>query len=125
MRCTVRFSILAIVVSGAVLGMGSRGEGASIYLNIPSIAGEDPTPGYPGAMAVNPLEITIHNFSITKTIDKATPKIQSAVVSGTPLGTVSALFYNASPSGPPDAILPFDNVLASSQALGPGLAETD
>jgi type VI protein secretion system component Hcp len=91
---------------------------ASIYLNIPSIAGENPTPGYPGAIAVSSLDVTPHNFTIQKTIDSATPKIQTAVAGGTPLHTVSALFYSASPSGPPDALLPFDSVIASSQLLG-------
>ena len=125
MRCTQRLSVIAVVVSGAVLSAGQRVEGASIYLNIPSIAGEDPTPGYPGAIAVNPLDVTPHDFSIKKSVDKSTPKIQAAVVGGTPLGTVSALFYNSPPAGPPDAILPFANVLASSQVIGPGLTETD
>jgi type VI protein secretion system component Hcp len=125
MRCTLRFSVLALVVSGAVLGAGPWVEGASIYLSIPSIAGENPTPGYPGAILVNPLDVTPDSFSIQKTIDKATPKILAAVAGGTPLHTVSALFYNAPPSGPPDAILPFVNVFASSQVIGPGLTETD
>jgi type VI protein secretion system component Hcp len=124
MRCTLRFSVFALVVSGASLGAGPWVEGASIYLNIPSIAGENPTPGYPGAIAVNPLDVTPDNFSIQKMIDKATPKILLAVAGGTPLHTVSVLFYNSAPSGPPDAILPFDNVFASSQSLG-GLIETD
>jgi type VI protein secretion system component Hcp len=125
MRCTRRLLAIATIVGGAILGDGQCVKGAAIYLNIPSIAGEDPTPGYPGAIAVNPLDVTPHDFSIKKTVDKATPKIQAAVVGGTPLGTVSALFYNSPPSGPPDAILPFENVLASSQAFGPGLTETD
>ena len=125
MRCTLRFSVLALFVSGAVLGAGPWVEGASIYLNIPSIAGENPTPGYPGAILVNPLDVTPNNFSIQKMIDKATPQILLAVAGGTPLHTVSALFYNSAPSGPPDAILPFVNVFASSQVIGPGLTETD
>jgi type VI protein secretion system component Hcp len=126
MRCRLRFLAIATVVGGAILGDGLCVKGASIYLNIPSIAGEDPTPGYPGAIAVNPLDVTPDNFSIKKTVDKATPKIQAAVIGGTPLHTVSVLFYNAAPpSGPPDAVLPFANVLASSQAIGPGLTETD
>ena len=125
MRCTLRFSILAIIVSGAILDTGPRVEGATIYLNIPSIAGENATPGYPGAILVDSLDVTPDKFSIQKVIDKATPKIQLAVTGGTPLHTVSTLFYNAAPSGPPDAILPFDSVFASSQAIGPGLNETD
>ena len=125
MQCRLRFLVLVIMASGAVLGAGPRVEGATIYLNIPSIAGENPTPGYPGAILVNPLEVTPDSFSIEKMIDKATPTIHSAVIAGTPLHTVSALIYNAAPSGPPDAILPFADVLASSQVIGPGLTETD
>jgi type VI protein secretion system component Hcp len=124
MRCKLRFLMLAIIVSVPILDLGPRVAGATIYLNIPSIAGENPTPGYPGAILANPLDVTPDNFSIQKMIDKATPQIQLAVAGGTPLHTVSALFYNSAPSGPPDAILPFDNVFASSQSLG-GLIETD
>jgi type VI protein secretion system component Hcp len=124
MQYTLRLPVIAIVVGWTVLGAGWRINGAEIYLNIPSIAGENPTPGYPGAIAVNPLDVAPDSFSIQKMIDLATPKIQLAVIGGTPLHTVSALFYNAAPSGPPDAILPFNNVIASSQSLG-GLTETD
>jgi type VI protein secretion system component Hcp len=124
MRCSVHLSTIAVVVSVAVLGAGMPVEGSAIYLNIPSITGEDPTPGYPGAIAVNSLNVSPDNFSIQKMIDSATPKIQLAVIGGTPLHTVSALFYNAAPSGPPDAILPFNSVFASSQSLGI-LTETD
>jgi type VI protein secretion system component Hcp len=113
------------VVVSATVSVDRAAEAGPIYIIIPSIAGEDPIPGYPGAISVNPLEISHDSFSITKMIDKATPKIQMALVGGTPLGTVAALFYNTSPSGPPDAVLPFANVLASSQTIGLGTTETD
>jgi hypothetical protein len=125
MRCALRLSVFAIVVGGAVLDAGPKVEGASIYLNIPGIAGENPTPGYPEAVAVNSLFVTPDSFSIQKNLDSATNQIQAAVVGGTPLHSVSALFYNAPPSGSPDAGLPFDNDLASSQTISLSLIETD
>ena len=91
MRCTLRFSVFGDRCERGRSGLGPWVEGASIYLNIPSIAGENPTPGYPGAILVNPLDVTPDNFSIQKMIDKATPQIQLAVAGGTPLHTVSAL----------------------------------
>jgi len=115
---SLQISVPALVLCVVVSAAARLAHGASIYLNIPSIAGENPTPGYPGAIAASSLDITPHNFTIQKTIDSATPKIQTAVAGGTPLHTVSALFYNTAPSGPPDALLPFDSVFASSQLLG-------
>src|SRR5262245_57734363 len=113
----MQISVPALVLFVAVSAAARLAPAASIYLNIPSIAGENPTPGYPGAIAISSLDVTPHNFTIQKTIDSATPKIQTAVVGGTALHTISALFYSTSPSGPPDAVLPFDSVFASSQLL--------
>jgi type VI protein secretion system component Hcp len=123
MRFTQK-SVPALVLFVAVSAAARFAPAASIYLSIPSLAGENPTPGYPGAIAVSSLDVTPHSFTIQKTIDSATPKIQTAVVGGTALHTVSALFYSTSPSGPPDALLPFASVFASSQVLSLS-SETD
>jgi len=114
----MQISVPTLVLCVAMSAAAHFAPAASIYLNIPSIAGENPTPGYPGAIAVSSLDVTPHSFTVQKMIDSATPKIQAAVVGGTALHTVRALFYSTSPSGPPDALLPFDSVFASSQLLG-------
>jgi hypothetical protein len=108
-----------LVTFGAVLGLlvPSPAQASIIYLNIPSIAGEDPVPGHPGTMAVQSLTITPDAFSVVKRVDKASPAIFNAVVTGTPLGTASVFLYNSTPSGPADATLSFPNVLASSYQL--------
>jgi type VI protein secretion system component Hcp len=117
--------MLALLGLAAVLTAAPPVPAAGIYLSIPGISGENPTPGYPGAMAVTQLNVVPDGFAIVKAIDKATPQIGTAVVKGTPLGTASVLFYNAAPSGAPDAILPFADVLASSQNISVSLTETD
>jgi type VI protein secretion system component Hcp len=68
-------------------------------------------------MAVQSLTLTPDAFSVVKRVDKASPQILSAVVSGTPLGTASVLLYNAPPGGPADVTLSFPHVLASSYQL--------
>jgi LPXTG-motif cell wall-anchored protein len=125
MQRTRRFFTTAVLLAVGLLGLGPPAQGASIYFSIPGITGENPTPGYPGAMLVNSLDIVSDGFSFMKAVDKATPQINTAVIKGTPLGTVNALFYNSAPSGAPDAILPFANVLASSQSISVSLVETD
>ena len=87
----------------------------STYLSIPSITGEDPVPGYPGAMVVRSLTLTPDNFSIIKNIDSATPAISTDVITAKLLGTASLLFYNAAPTATPDLVLPFPNTLASAR----------
>ena len=84
------------------------------YVNAPGIQGVDPTPGYPGAMAASSVTITPHELTIIKSIDPASPQLFAAIAMGTPLGTVSTLFYNGVPAGPPDATLSFFNSLGSS-----------
>ncbi len=97
----------------------STTHAAAIYLNIPSITGENPTPGYPGVMVVTSLKVTPGGFSIVKRVDSASPGIQAAVTGGTPLSTCSVLLYNNPPSGAPDATLAFPNTFGSSfQLLG-------
>jgi type VI protein secretion system component Hcp len=106
----------AIVLCISLVSQSSV-EAASTYLNIPSIPGENPTPGFPGAMAVQSLTITPNTYSVTRTIDSASPGIANAVAAGTHLNTSTVLFYNSTPSGPPDATLSFPNTLATSQQL--------
>ena len=120
-----KYATFASWLTAALLVAGPRAQAASIYFSIPGITGENPTPGYPGAMLVSSLDIVPDGFSFTKPVDKATPQINTAVVKGTPLGTVDALFYNGTPSAAPDAILPFAKVLASSQVISVSLTETD
>jgi type VI protein secretion system component Hcp len=90
-----------------------------MYLNIPSINGEDSTPGYPDAMAASRVTISPNEFSIIKELDTASPALALAVVNGSPLGTSTMLFYNTAPSGQPDAALSFFSTFATSyQSLG-------
>jgi len=99
---------------------------ASLYLHIPGIIGEQSTPGYPGAMAVQSLDVVPAQFAIVKSIDAASSSIISAVASGTHFSSASALLYNSTPTGPPDGILTFQNVLASGyQVQSGGTLEQD
>jgi type VI protein secretion system component Hcp len=118
-------TIALVIIAWSCL---ARAQAGPIYLSIPSITGEDPVPGYPGAMAIQGLTVTPNGFSIVKSVDKASPQIVQAVQEGSPLGTATALFYNQAPSGPPVAKLAFAMVLASSYQLmggGPPLLEKD
>jgi type VI protein secretion system component Hcp len=65
-------------------------------------------------MAVSSVRIRLSEFTITKTLDSASPQLALAVAGGDPLGTSKLLLYNAAPAGPPDARLDFFNTLASS-----------
>ena len=101
-------------------------EAASLYLYVPSVTGENSTPGYPGAMAVQSLTVIPDNFSIVKSVDKASPTIFSDVATAKSLHTTNVLLYNSPPSGPPDATLTFQNVFASSYVvLSGGTTEQD
>ena len=40
-----------------------RAQAAQIYLNIPSITGEDPTPSYPDAMAAQAVTVVPDGFT--------------------------------------------------------------
>jgi type VI protein secretion system component Hcp len=96
----------------------SPAQATSIYLNIPSIPGEDPVPGYPGAIAVQSLTITSHSFSVVKDVDKTSPQIEKAVVEGKLLDTASVLLYNKSPTtSSADVTLSFPNIFADSYQL--------
>jgi hypothetical protein len=75
-------------------------EAASLYLYVPSVTGENSTPGYPGAMAVQSLTVIPDNFSVVKSVDKASPTIFSDVVTAKSLHTTNVLLYNSLPAGP-------------------------
>jgi len=100
-------------------------QAASLYLHTPSITGENPTPGYPGAMKLNSLTVAPDAFSIVKRVDSASPQLMAAVAGGTPLAAPRALLYNAAPSGPPDALLPFQNVIANAYTALGGVPATE
>jgi len=87
---------------------------AEFFVQVPGIPGEQSTPGFPGAMAVQSLEIAPDKFVIVKSLDSASPAIMLAVANGTVFPSASALLYNSAPSGPPDAALTFQNVIASA-----------
>jgi type VI protein secretion system component Hcp len=93
----------------------------SIYLDIPTIAGEGATPGYPNDFHALSLSFAPPSLSIVNYVDTSTPSLQLAVADATNLGTVNALLYNSStPTGPPDAIVPFGNCIATSLVIGAG-----
>lgn len=119
MKTFVRKILPAAAFVVAALSFTHPAAAVEMYLNIPSIDGEDPTPGYPNAMAASRVTIAPNEFSIIKQLDSASPDLFLAVANGTPLGTAKMLFYNTAPAGPPDAALDFFNTLATSyQVLG-------
>jgi type VI protein secretion system component Hcp len=104
----------------------SAAQAASLYLQIPGIVGEQSTPGYPGAMQVQSIQITPKSFAVVKSIDSASPQIVHAVTVGTIFPNASALIYDSAPVGPPDSSFLFQNVLASSyQIQSGGMTEKD
>jgi type VI protein secretion system component Hcp len=122
-------TLLAIALTGA-LGMALdpclQAGAASLFLYVPGITGTNSTPGYPGAMAIQSLTVTPDNFSVTKNVDISSSTIVADITSAKPLHTSNVLLYNSPPSGPPDAALAFQNVIASSHVLlGGGTTELD
>ena len=104
----------------------SAAQAASLYLQIPGIVGEQSTPGYPGAMQVQSIQITPKSFAVLKNIDSASPQIVHALTVGTVFPNASALIYDSVPTGPPDSSFLFQNVLTSSyQIQGGGMTERD
>jgi len=100
----------------------SFAQAGSIYLNIPSIPGVDPAPGYPDAISVQSFTLSSikpAGFSIIRDVDKTSPELLNAVAKGTPIPTVSALIYNTPHFEHPVPVLSlsFTNVLASSYTL--------
>jgi type VI protein secretion system component Hcp len=110
-RC---LSLVALALVAHLAALQPAAAAVSTYVNLPGIAGVDPTPGYPGAIQASTFTITPHTLSIVKKTDAASPQLFSAVAMGTPLGTVSALLYNGTPANPPDATLNFFSSLGSS-----------
>src|SRR5258707_13598979 len=106
-----------LVVFWTTFLLPSPAQAGLVFLDIPSVAGEDPTPGHPGTMAVQSLTVVPKNFSVVKRVDVASPHIFNAVVNSTVLGTVNMFFYNSTPTSQPDATLSFQNVIASSYLL--------
>jgi len=96
-----------------------------MYISIPSITGKDPTPGYPGAMNVRSLTIAPDGFTMIKDVDTASAQITAAIVGGTPLHTATALLYNSTPSGSPDATLALQNIFGSSYTFLGGTPELE
>ena len=128
-RARAMRKLSALAFAGALwmtLAPRPGAEAASLYLYVPSVTGENSTPGYPGAMAVQSLTVIPDNFSIVKSVDKASPTIFSDVATAKSLHTTNVLLYNSPPSGPPDATLTFQNVFASSYVvLSGGTTEQD
>jgi type VI protein secretion system component Hcp len=110
----VRFVSFATLVLAAGAMIAEPARAVQSYLHIPSIAGEDPVPGYAGAMAIDSLTIAPHTLTVTKAIDSASPAIFTATAMGTPTGTVQTLLYNGAPGAQPDAKLDFFGTLISS-----------
>jgi type VI protein secretion system component Hcp len=110
-------TIVALGIALLLLLPVTFASAATTYLNIPSIAGEDPVPGFPGAMALRSLTFTPDAFSVIKNVDVASPKLANAVASGTPLHTTSLLLYNATASGPPDITFNFPNTFATAYQI--------
>jgi type VI protein secretion system component Hcp len=123
MKTSARYLLPAVSLLVFALSLAQSAIAVEMYLNIPSIGGEDPTPGYPGAMAASGVTIAPNEFSIVKELDSASPALALAVANGTPLGTSKMLFYNTVPAGPPDASLDFFDTLASSYQLLGGTTE--
>jgi type VI protein secretion system component Hcp len=120
-RWIAAFGVLCLAV-GPLAGAAAAGP---IYLDIPSIAGEDSIPGHSGVMAVSSLTVKPHEFQVVKNVDIASPHIASAVLLGTPLSNASVFFFNSTPAGPADATLSFQNLVASSYQILPGNTPTE
>jgi type VI protein secretion system component Hcp len=103
----------------------SSAPAASLFLQVPGITGEQSPPGFPGAMAVQSLQITPDHFAIVKDLDSASSAITAAVVAGTLFPAAHALVYTSPPVAPPDASLTFQNVIATGQQLLGGGTEQD
>jgi hypothetical protein len=84
-----RFTLIVLALASMLLS--HRAPAASIYLHTPSISGEDPTPGFPGAMNLRSLTITPDAFLIIKRVDSGSSQLFTAVAGGTPLAATQAL----------------------------------
>lgn len=118
------FCVLAVV--GACILHPSPVRAATIFLDIPGITGESPVPGHPAAIEVQSITFSSSGFSIVKPLDKASPQIFAAVSLGTTFLNASALFYNATPTGAPDATYLLPPLIATSvHVVDTGLIPTE
>lgn len=109
-------SLAALIAYFAILQPALAVE---TYINLPTIPGENPTPGYPGAIAASPITITPQTLAVTKNSDSTSAPILAAALGGTSLGNISVMLYNSTPAGPPDATLNFFNsTIGSYQSNG-------
>lgn len=113
----LRWTIASLVFTIGIFLQAVPVVAGQSFINIPSIAGEDEVPGYPGAMAVSKLTIMPSTLTVERESDAASINIQFAALSGTPLGTINAMIYNTAPIGAPDATLGFFNTLISSYSV--------
>jgi len=119
-RATSRIICIIVVLALPEL-RPSIGAASSVFINIPGITGETPVPGYPNALAAQSISISSSGFSVVRQVDVASPKIVDAVTLGTLFPSTSSLFYDTTPSGAPDATLPFQSIVASSYQLLAGM----
>jgi MYXO-CTERM domain-containing protein len=97
---------------------------ALLALELPGIPGENDLPGHPDTMLLESFSTGGASFAVTKPVDAASPAIQNAVATGTAFPSAQLLVYDdAAPSGPPDAIVRFASVFATSWQLEPGGGE--
>jgi hypothetical protein len=113
------FYVLAVF--GLTAPQPSLATAGSIFLDVPGITGESPTPGHPAAMAAQSITVLPGGFSLVRQVDVASSQIATAVSRGSSFFNASALFYNGTPSGSPEAALSFHDVIASSFQLLGGL----
>ena len=106
--CVLGFSFCLIFL------VPSLAQAGLVFLDIPSISGEDPIPGHPGAIAVQSFITESHHLTLIKRADKASVDLFLAVATQTPLHTVSMLLYNSTPTGQPVATIVFQDVFATS-----------
>src|SRR5437763_4771196 len=85
-----------------------------IFLDLPGIDGGQSLPGFPGAIAVQSLEVMPGQLTIVKPVDSASPALFNAVATGTVFPSAFSLLYNSAPTGLPAATLALQNVLATS-----------
>jgi hypothetical protein len=83
--------------------------------------GESSVPGHPNVMPIQTFSLADNEFSVVKAVDKASPAIFKAVQLGSQFSTASLLFYDSTPTGPPDATLVFEHIVASSYQLQGGV----
>jgi type VI protein secretion system component Hcp len=104
-----------------ILSLGPLGASAAvIFLNIPGINGGQALPGFPGAIAVQSLEIMPGQLTIAKSADFASAALFNAVANGTVFPSAFVLIYNSAPTGSPDATLTLQNFVAISATSGGG-----